>query len=257
MRRKLVLAALLGSSLVASGCAPKPHGPVEIVLQRFFGACDAEYGNSTDVAKAEGECGIVTTLINKFNAENKDIHVKVNIVYWPGYDQLSAELAAGDPPDLVTMHQSVISDYSQRRLIEPLDAGLASVGVDPRSFTRAARAGVTRSGHVYALPFDNWTMLWHINMNLFRAAGLVRDGRPVLPHNPEELLAQARQFKRATGKPYLIQSMVNEPSAYARNLFTYLMQQNSDFFSDPRHIRLQTPKPTGCSRSSKRFTTRT
>jgi multiple sugar transport system substrate-binding protein len=45
-----------------------------------------------------------------------------------------------------------------------------------------------------------------------------------------------------TGKPYLIQSMVHEPSAYARNLFTYLMQQNSDFFADPRHIELQTPE---------------
>ncbi len=50
-------------------------------------------------------------------------------------------------------------------------------GVDPASFTRAAREGVTRDGHVYALPFDNWAPLWQINMNLFRAAGLVRDGK--------------------------------------------------------------------------------
>ncbi len=109
-------------------------------------------------------------------------------------------------------------------------------------FTRAASEGVTRRGHVYALPFDNWTMLWQINMNLFRTAGLVQGGKPVLPHTPGELLAQARQFRRATGRPYLIQSMVNEPAAYARNLFTFLMQQDSDFFADPRHIRLQTPE---------------
>ena len=96
---------------------------------------------STDVAAAEGECGIITTLINKFNADNPDIHVKVNIVYWPGYDQLSAELAARDPPDLVTMHQSAISDYSQRHLIEPLDDGLRSAGVDPaNSPARRAKA---------------------------------------------------------------------------------------------------------------------
>ena len=126
MARALACLAMLAALL---GCAPKQTGPVQITLQRFFGACDAEYGNSTDVAAAEGECGIVTTLINKFNAENPDIHVKVNVVYWPGYDQLSAELAAGDPPDLVTMHQSVISDYAQRRLIMPLDEGLRSVGV--------------------------------------------------------------------------------------------------------------------------------
>src|SRR5262249_37401653 len=40
----------------------------------------------------------------------------------------------------------------------------------------------------------------------------------------------------------LIQSMVNEPYAYARNLFTFLMQQGSDFFANPRHIELETPQ---------------
>jgi multiple sugar transport system substrate-binding protein len=240
--RPLVFLVLLSAALALPGCRAKSHEPVQIVLQRFFGACDAEYGSSTDVAAAEGECGIITTLINRFNAENPDVHVRVNVVYWPGYDQLSAELAAGNPPDLVTMHQSVISDYSQRHLIVPLDQGLRSVQIDPKSFTPVAREGVTRDGHVYALPFDNWAPLWHINLNLFRAAGMVSNGQPVLPHSPEELLQQARQFGRTTSKPYLIQSMVNEPSAYARNLFTFLMQQNSDFFADPRHIKLQTPE---------------
>jgi multiple sugar transport system substrate-binding protein len=240
MRATLVFTGLVAAWALLSGCKPRPPGPRQIVLQRFFGACDAEYGSSVDVARAEGECGIITTLINRFNAQNPDVHVKVNIVYWPGYDQLSAELAAGGPPDVVTLHQSVISDYSQRHLIIALDDVLRSAGVEPTTFTQAAREGVTRNGHIYALPFDTWAPLWHINMNLFRAAGLVRNGRPLLPHSPEELLAQARQFKQATGKPYLIQSLVNEPAAYARNLFTLLMQQCSSFFADPRHINLQT-----------------
>ncbi len=139
MRARIALAA--AAFLALCGCAPKHGGPVEITLQRFFGACDAQYGSSTDVAAAEGECGIITTLINKFNADNPNIHVRVNIVFWPGYDQLSAELAAGNPPDLVTMHESAISDYSQRHLIEPLDEGLKSVGVEPAaSPARRARA---------------------------------------------------------------------------------------------------------------------
>ena len=236
------IAAVWIASLLIAGCHRAETGPLEITLQRFFGACDAQYGTSTDVEAAEGECGIITTLINRFNAQNPDVHVKVNIVYWPGYDQLSAELAAGDPPDLVTMHESMISDYSQRKLIIPLDDALKAAGIGPATFTAAAHAGVTHDGHVYALPFDNWAPLWHINMNLFRQAGLVRDGRPVLPHSAEELLRQARQFTHATGKPYLIQSTVKESYAYARNLFTLLMQQRCDFFADPRHIRLQTPQ---------------
>jgi multiple sugar transport system substrate-binding protein len=237
-----LLAAQLATLLALPGCGHETRERTQITLQRFFGACDAEYAHSTNVAAAEGECGIITTLVNKFNSENPDVHVKVNIVYWPGYDQLSAELAAGDPPDLVTLHQSVISDYSQRHLIIPLDDLLKSAGVDPAAFTPAARSGVTRDGRVFALPFDTWAPLWHINMNLFRAAGLVRDGFPVLPHSPDELLQQARQFRRATGKPYLVQSLVHEPAAYARNLFTFLLQQKSAFFADPWHIKLQTPQ---------------
>jgi multiple sugar transport system substrate-binding protein len=237
MRLWILLVVLL------AGCSHQDtRGIVNITLQRFFGACDAEYASATNVAAAEGECGIITTLINEFNADNPDVHVNVNIVYWPGYDQLSAELAAGNPPDLVTLHQSVLSDYSQRHLIMPLDEVLHCVGIDPSTFTAAARAGVTREGHIYALPFDTWAPLWHINMNLFRAAGLVRDGKPLLPHSADELIQQARQFTRATGKPYLVQSLMREPSAYARNLFTLLMQQNSPFFADPRHIYLQTPE---------------
>jgi multiple sugar transport system substrate-binding protein len=236
--------ALIVTGLLAliTACHHSTNGKVQITLQRFFGACEAQYGSSTDVAAAQDECGIITTLVNKFNVDNPDLQVKVNVVYWPGYDQLSAALAAGNPPDVVTMHQAVISDYAQRHLIEPLDGGLQSVGVTADSFTPAAREGVVREGHIYALPFDNWAPLWHINLNLFRQAGLAHGDTPQLPHSPEELLQQARQFKRATGKPYLIQSMVNESSAYARNLFTFLMQQNSDFFIDPKHIKLRTPE---------------
>ncbi len=49
-------------------------------MQRFFGTCKAEYGNRTDVENAEGECGIMTTLINKFSAENPDVKVRVSPV---------------------------------------------------------------------------------------------------------------------------------------------------------------------------------
>ena len=89
----ILLAILLGS------CA-KSDGKTRIYLQRFFGECGAEYGGSTDIAKAEGECGIITTMINRFNAENPDIQLDVNVVAWPGYPQLTAQVAARDPPDL-------------------------------------------------------------------------------------------------------------------------------------------------------------
>ena len=198
------LAAALGS------CAPADH-KTHVYLQRFFGECGAEYGGSTDVSKAEGECGIMTALINRFNAENPDLRIDVNVVAWPGYPQLTAQMAARDPPDLVTMHEGVISDYAAKGLLEPVEPYLRQAGINPDGFTDASRRGVTIGGRVYGLPWDTHGGLFHVNTGLFAKAGLMRGGKPILPTSPEELIRQAEQFTARTGKPYLIQSNVGIP----------------------------------------------
>lgn len=232
-----------GAALLMSTQFSLAQDKTEISVSRFFGACEADYGTLTDVSKANGECGIVTALINKFNAESKDTHVKVDIVEWPGYDQLTARIRSGEPPTISVMHEAVISDYSSRGLLEPLDDGLKAAGVDASDFTAAAKAGVTKDGKIYALPFDTHTWLWHINLNLFKQAGLVdASGNPILPKSADELLAQAQQFKEKTGKPYFVSTLANEQAAYTRTFDTLLYQQNSDFFADPTKVNFATPE---------------
>ena len=238
MKAKAFLLALLCTATLA-GCQQADTRPT-LVIQRFFGECGAVYGKSTDVAKADTECGIVTTILNKFAAENPDIRVKVNIVAWPGYPQLSAQIAAGDPPDLVTMHQSVISDYQARGLLEPVDGMLAEAGIKADMLTPAGQRGTIKDGRFYALPWDTIGRLWHINTGLMAKAGLMANGKPVLPRNPAELIDHARRFKAATGKPYLIQAQVAAPDYLVANLYTYLLAQHATIFPDARHIRLNT-----------------
>lgn len=237
MRRQALLALLL----LLAGCG-RGSPPTELVVQRFFGECDAAYGASVDVAAAESECGIVTTLLNRFRRENPDVRLRVNVVAWPGYTQLAAQIAAGDPPDLVTMHQSVISDYQGRGLLEPMDGALAQAGLPTSAFTDAGRRGVVKAGRFYGLPYDTVAGLFHVNTRLMAQAGLMRDGRPVMPRSPAELLAHARRFRAATGKPYLVQSQLNDPAAHVRNLYTYLLAQDAVIFPDARHVRLATPQ---------------
>jgi multiple sugar transport system substrate-binding protein len=237
MRRCLVALAVA----LAIGSCSKPDGKTHIYLQRFFGECGADYGGVTNVAKAEGECAIITALVNRFNAENPDVRIDVNVVAWPGYPQLAAQMAARDPPDLVTMHSGVISDYASQGLLEPVEPYLQQARISPDDFTDATRLGVTINGRIYALPWDTHGGLFHINTALFAKAGLMRGGKPVLPDSSEELLAQARQFQERTGKHYLIQSNVADPAYAARNQFTYMMAQGANLFPDGKHIRLATP----------------
>ena len=236
-------AMLAGVMLAASTMVAAAADKTEISLSRFFGACDADYGTVTDVSKANGECGIITALINKFNADSKTTVVKPEIVEWPGYDQLTARIKSGEPPVISVMHASVISDYSSRGLLEPLDDGFKKVGIDPASFTDSGRNAVTKDGKIYALPFDTHSWLWHINMNLFKKAGLVdADGKPVLPKSPDELLAQAKQFKEKTGKPYFVMFTVKETAAFTRDMDTLLDQQDSNWMADPTKVDLSGPE---------------
>ena len=248
---KRIAAALL--AMLALGSCAQSDRRTHLYLQRFFGECGAEYGGSIDVSKAEGECGIITTLVARFNAENPDIHIDVNVVAWPGYPQLTAQVAARDPPGLVTMHEGVISDYASKGLVEPVDDYLRTAGISPNDFTEAARQGVTMYGHVYALPWDTHGGLFHVNTALFAKAGLMRDGKPVLPTSADELVSQARQFEQRTGKPYLIQSNVGDPAGAARNLYTYMMAQGAVLFPDPKHIRLNTPIGVGVANFFRRI----
>jgi multiple sugar transport system substrate-binding protein len=234
----LTLLPMLGSCSDSAG----KDGRAEIYLQRFFGECGAQYGAATDVSKVEGECGIITAMINKFNARNPDVHVSSNVVAWPGYPQLSAQMAAKDPPDLVTMHTGVISDYAAQGLLEPIEPYLAEAGLEAGALTDASRSAVTIGTQLFGLPFDTHGGLFHINTKLFAQAGLMRGGKPVLPTSPEEMLAQARQFTERTGKPYIIQSLVGDNAYAARNVYTYLLAQNAVLFPTPKSIRLQTPE---------------
>ena len=236
---RLRLVAMLALTLAACSFEEDRTG---IYLQRFFGECGAVYGKTTDLAKVEGECGIITTMINKFNRENPKTPVNQNVVAWPGYPQLTAQVAARDPPDVVTMHSGVISDYAAKGLLEPVEPILREAGIDPASFTPASRRAVTIGGRMYGLPWDTHGGLFHVNVALFKKAGLMSGGKPLMPRSAEELLAHARQFKERTGKPYLIQSLVGDPAYQTRNLYTYLMAHDAVIFPDADHVRLRTPE---------------
>ena len=204
-----------------------------VTFARFFGACEAVFGNVTDVSKSAGECGIITALTNKFNATNKlNAVVKTQVIEWgPYYDQLGARIVAKDIPTIAVMHEAVLGDFVKRNLVEPLDAGFKEAGVDVGDFTAHGKRGVTFDGKTYALPFDTHSWLWHFNMNLMKKAGLANaDGTPMVPKNPDELMAQAKKFKAATGKPYFGWVVANETAAYTRTFLTLLYQQGGTVF---------------------------
>ena len=215
------------AALMATGWLTSPALAVDVTMLRFFGDCANQYTGVTDLAKATGECGIIQVLTNKFNAENT-IGAKVitQTVDWNTYyDLLSASYSTGNIPDIAVIHRSVLPNYANRGLIEPLGDDLAKAGVDFADFVPAAKEAVTFKEGVYAMPYDIHALLVHINVDLMKQAGLVdAAGDPVLPKSPDELIAQGRKFKEATGKNY-IAIEANSIAAMNVRLFDSLVWQ--------------------------------
>ena len=227
----------------APGIAPAAAAPTEISFARFFGSCEADYGNATDPSTATGECGIITALVNKFNAANAGRYaVRTQVVeHGSYYSQLGARIVGRDVPAVAILHSSALNDFVKRGLIAPLDGEFRAAGIDTADFTPQAETAVTVGGRHYALPFDTHSWLWHVNLNLMRRAGLVTaDGKPLLPSTPQQLLEQARRFKAATGKPYFIWLTNNDPAFFTRTLLSMLGQQGATLFPrDEFHIDLR------------------
>ena len=248
--RRAVLTGLIMAAASTAGLSTGAFAQqkTEITLARFFGACDADYGTNLDLTKARGECGMITTLVNVFNATNKDnIVVKPQIIEWgPYYQQLTARLAAKDVPNVAVMHTSQIGDFA--RIVEPLDDAFKSVGIDVNDFTPNAKSGVTVNGKISALPWDTHSWLWHINVNLFKKAGLVDgSGNPIIPKTVDEMMAQAAKIKETTGKPYFTMGTLASGDAGngARGYYTLLYTQGGNLFANgPDKPDFKTPEVT-------------
>lgn len=235
-RRFISLTLVVAFVLSFAVASIQAQDGVTLTLSRFFGACEEEYGEFTDIEAASGECGIITTLINNFNATNEEgITIQVQGTEWGSYyDQLNATFAGGDAPDIAVMHRTRLLDYAARNLVLPIGDALEAGGVDVADFAGPALDAVSVDGQVYGLPFDLHTLLWHINADIMAEAGLVDDdGNVILPSSPEELLEHAAMVKEATGADYVAMDASQFPLG-VRAVFAMIWQQGGDLLNEDR-----------------------
>ncbi|MGH1480413.1 MAG: extracellular solute-binding protein [Geminicoccales bacterium] len=238
LRRWLFLAMALGGS----GLAPLAEAePADITLSvgRFFGPCpDA----GTEIAKANGEACIIQAILNAFNAENNGIKIDMRPANWDNYyRQLQASYAEGSPPDVHILHRHRLEEFVDDGLLASIGDGLVEAGIDVGDWEPYAREAVAIKGKTYGIPLDIHANVWHINLDILKKAGLIgRDGRPILPKSPGEMLDHGMRVKEATGKDYLASDFIQFPIG-VRAVLSLLWQQNKNVF-DGDAIALDTPE---------------
>lgn len=201
----------------------------EITLGRFFGACEDA---GTDTTASSGEACIIQSIINAADAELDGIIINTLPTDWGNYyDQVKAAYAGGTPPDVHVMHRHRVPEFAGLGAIAEISGELEAAGIDASDWSPAALDAVSFNGGIYGVPMDFHANLWHVNMDLMAEAGLVEDGKPVLPTSPEELLAHAQQFKDATGQDYLAADFAQFPIG-VRVVLALMWQQNANIFTD-------------------------
>lgn len=231
----LLLVALLALALAA--CQAVPAGDTNVAeaeadaspveFSRFFGECEDEYGDITDlgdVSNFTGECSIIQIMTNAYNEQNPDNPVATTVTDWPGFTELNTRLAADDPPDIAILHGIRIPNYASRGLLTPVGPVLETYGIDADDFTDAAREYVSYEGELYGIPLDLHGHLYYINLDLWEEAGMLDgDGTPMIPTSWDEWEAAAEQFFEATGVP-----MFEQPAggaSWSRDWMALVYQQ--------------------------------
>ncbi|MDW3223910.1 MAG: extracellular solute-binding protein [Paracoccaceae bacterium] len=209
----------------------------DITLGRFFGACEDA---GTDTTTSAGEACIIQSIINAADAELDGISINTLPTDWGNYyDQVKAAYAGGTPPDVHVMHRHRVPEFAGLGALAEISGELEAAGIDASDWSSAALDAVSFNGGIYGVPMDFHANLWHVNMDLMAAAGLVADGKPVLPSSPQELMAQAQQFKDATGQDYLAADFAQFPIG-VRVVLALMWQQNANIFTDDGSATINT-----------------
>ena len=237
---------LLLSTALAVALAGTAQADTDLKLGRFFGACE---GAGTDTAAAVGEACIIQTIINAADAEIAGVDIETLPTDWGNYyDQIKAAYAGRNPPDIHVMHRHRVPEFAGLgALAELTESELKGAGIDPGDWAPKAREAVSLNGRIYGVPMDFHANLWHVNMDIMQAAGLVENGRPVVPSSPAELLEHARLVKEKTGKQYLAADFAQFPIG-VRLVLALLWQQGSNIF-DGDTATIDTPEAAAAVRA--------
>lgn len=246
----MLMIMVLTSPLFAGGQAETAggkDGPVVLELARFFGEPDDSLMDSTDLSMANSEAAAIQIITNVFNAqyEGKIRVEKLGGSEWGSYyDQLNTTFAAGDPPDVAVMHQTNMPAYASRNILVALDDKLTGASIDPSDWTGPAAKAVRYEGTSYGVPFDLHANLLHVNVDLFKKAGLVdKEGIPILPKSPQEFFEQAEIMKEKTGALYWVEDATQFPISF--RLFHTLMEQQGVSIVDTASNSANIDTPAG------------
>ena len=131
-------------------------------------------------------------IVQRFNKENPDVHVQMQIIPWATYyDKLTLGLAFGDPPDVFVLHANRVPEYAEHSALAQLDSYVTESGLKESDFVPKAWVAGLWDQKRFGLALDCHPLGMYYNVKLFEEAGIEKP-----PVTQAEFLAAAKKLTK-------------------------------------------------------------
>ncbi|BCJ53974.1 sugar ABC transporter substrate-binding protein [Actinoplanes sp. NBRC 14428] len=172
-----------GGAVLLGACGDDGPNPIVRGGQNAQPASTAYTGPNVALTFWNGFTGgdgpVMKALVDRFNSENPNIKVTMNVYEWADYYQkVPAAVSTGNGPDLGIMHVEQVATNAARGVVLPLDDVAASLQLKEEDFSPPVwRAGVYNSKR-YAIPLDVHPQGMFYNKAVLERAGLDPENPP-------------------------------------------------------------------------------
>ncbi len=136
---------------------------------------------------------IIEKIVSDFNGSQDWITVKhVFLPYGEGWTKALAQIAAGNPPDVIIHEIAKVAQRADKNQVENLSPFLAKDDISGRFHENLFEA-MKYNGDVYALPFNTDTRFLFYNKKMFAEAGLD-------PEKPPKTWAELEEYAKKLDK---------------------------------------------------------
>jgi len=161
------------------------------VIQAGTGSMQLVYWNGL----TGGDGTTMDKMVDAFVKDNTDISVRQEQYVWDTlYQKLQAAFVAGEPPDVIVLHNSEIPQFQKLGLFAPVDDLFDTNGgpLPLKDFTEPALDATVIGGKHYGVLLDNHGFGTWVNLNLFKSAGVDENTAP--PKSPDEFIKLATKL---------------------------------------------------------------
>jgi len=177
-----------------------------------------------------GRNEVYNAIIDKFEEKHPNITVKREFGGWGDYwDKLSTQIAGGNAPDVVSMHQSYVSDYARRGALLQLDDIVNNGEIDLKDFPESAIDAGKVDDKIVMIAKGVTMPGWAYNTALFDELGVEY---PEMDWTWDDYAAKLAELDAAIGSDDQFASPDNGGGQLEPSFRHYLRQLGKDTFTE-------------------------